>query len=292
MKVKSLLKKNATLSTSDLQMKFKNYFLRKLHQIRKKAIIKFGDVIHFNDSESKIASDSQDYWNQDYSNPILAQDAHWKNKGIFEDHQRWLSMGKEHLDLILSYSSILGFQLPVKQIVDWGCGGGANAVHFAPFAEKYIGIDITSESLAECKKQILECGINNFHPILIDASSPESILTKNINEVDLFHCLYVFEQFPSPAYGLNILKIANKMLKNDGVAFIQIRYNDGRKEEKPKRWGYKLRPYRMTTYTLEEFWENAKAIGFEPVGIFLKPQQPLVRDTCYAYYFLKKKFDC
>jgi 2-polyprenyl-3-methyl-5-hydroxy-6-metoxy-1,4-benzoquinol methylase len=240
------------------------------------------------ESEDKLASDNQKYWNRDYSNPDLAQDAHWKNKGKFEDHQRWLNLGKEHLDLILKYSSVLNFQLPVKQIVEWGCGGGANAVHFAPMTDKFIGIDITSESLDECNKQILECGFNNFHPILIDASDPESVLNKQISEVDLFICTYVFELFPSPAYGLTVLKLAYKMLKNEGIAFIHIRYNDSKKGLKPKRWGYKLHPYVMTSYSIEEFWNNSKEYGFEPLGIYLMPYQPLVNDNYYAYYFLKK----
>lgn len=241
------------------------------------------------DSEKKLALDNQDYWAKDYSNTNLAQDAHWKNNGKFEDHQRWFGLGKEHLDLILNYSSILSFQLPVKQIVEWGCGGGANAVHFSPFTEKYVGIDITSESLVECNKQILESGRNNFHPVLINASTPESVLNEQIKEVDLFICTYVYELFPSPAYGLTILNLANKMLKNEGIALIQIRYNDGKKGMRPKRWGYKLHPYVMTTYTLEEFWENSKEYGFEPVSVYLKPHQPLVNDYSYAYFFLKKK---
>ena len=275
---------------------FRNSLFIKLNILRRstlnkfrKAENKFRNVFHIYDSELKLASDNQDYWNRDYSNPILAQDAHWKNKGIFEDNQRWLSLGKEHLELILKYSSVLDFRFPVKKIVEWGCGGGANAVHFAPLTEKFIGIDITSESLAECGTQILERGYNNFQPVLIDATVPESILNENINNVDLFISTYVFEQFPSPEYGMKILELANKMLRNEGIAFIHIRYNDERKDLKSKRFSYKLHPYLMTTYTLEEFWGKVKNYGFQPLGIFLTPSQPLVKDGSYAYFFLKKK---
>ncbi len=261
-----------------------------LNNIRK-AESKFRDVFHIYDSEIKLASDNQDYWNRDYSNPILAQDAHWKNKGIFEDNQRWLSLGKEHLELIQNYSSVLNLKFPVKKIVEWGCGGGANAVHFAPLTEKFVGIDITTESLAECGTQIADCGFNNFQSVLIDATNPESILNEQIDNVDLFISTYVFEQFPSPEYGLKVLRLANKMLRNEGIAFIHIRYNDDRKSLKSKHYGYKLHPYLMTTYTLEEFWENAKINGFQPLGIFLTPSQPLVRDSSYAYFFLRKNVE-
>ncbi len=261
----------------------------KLFQKTIRGIDKFRNRIHLFDSENKLASDNQNFWNWDYSIPGSGQNAHWKNNGIFEDQQLWLSLGKENLDLILKYSSVLSFQFPVKQIIEWGCGGGANAVHLAPLTDKFIGIDITSESLEECNKQVLKCGLNNFHPILIDASAPESVLNNPINEADLFICTYVYEIFPSPAYGLRILKLANKMLKNEGIAFIQIRYNDGKKLLKPKRWGYKIHVGQMTTYSLEEFWKNSKECGFEPLSIYLMPTQPLVDEHYYAYFFLKNE---
>jgi len=266
-----------------------NNFLKKPYYLTKKTISGIRNKLHFNDSERKLAADNQEYWNQDYDEkPILAQDSHWRNKGIFEDEQRWLSLGKEHLDLIRNQNSSLNLQFPVKQIVEWGCGGGANAFHFAPLTETFIGIDINPDSLTECHKQILESGKDNFFPILINASDPETIVQHQIKVVDLFLCTYVFELFPSPAYGLTILKLANNMLKPGGIAFVHIRYNDGRKELKSKRWGYKIHPYIMTTYTLEEFWEDAKNLGFEPLSIYLTPKQPLVSDKCTAYYFLKK----
>lgn len=264
-------------------------FIKKLYRMPKVLMRKIVDILPYYESENKLARDAHEYWNQNYSKvPQIAQDAHWKDKGIFEDGQRWLLLGKEHLDLILSHSELLNFRLPVKHIVEWGCGGGANAIHFAPFTEKFIGIDISQESLDECYNQLLENGHDNFHPILINASTPKSILSEPVNEVDLFICTYVYELLPSPAYGLTVLKLANNMLRNKGVAFIQIRYNDGRKELKSKKWGYKITPYNMTTYTIEEFWENSKELGFEPVSVFLKPNQPLVNDQCYAYFFLKK----
>ena len=164
--------------------------------------------MQYYENENKLATDNHEYWNKDYSDANLAQDAHWKHKGKFNDIHRWQSLGKEHLELIGKYASALNFQLPVKQIVEWGCGGGANAVHFAPLTEKFIGIDITPDSLAECKKQILDHGYDNFHPVQINATFPEAILEQKIKEVDLFLCTYVYELFPSPNYGLNILKIA------------------------------------------------------------------------------------
>lgn len=265
-----------------------NAFSRKMHRKLMGLFNSFRYRINIAESEEKLAHDNHNYWNRDYSNPILAQDAHWINNGKFEDHQVWLSLGKEHLKLLYDFSSLLNINFPVKQIVEWGCGGGANAVHFAPLTEKFIGIDITSESLTECERQLLNIGLNNFFPIKINASLPEAVLNSNVKDADLFICTYVYELFPSSEYGMNILKLANSMLKKGGIAFVHIRYNDGRESLKSKKWGYNVHPYIMTTYTLEEFWERSKECGFEPICIYMKPYQPLVNDKYYAYYFLKK----
>ena len=241
------------------------------------------------ESEKKLATDSKKYWSGDYVNNVtIAQDAHWQNRGIFEDTSRWLALGKEHIDLISLYSGVLGIEFPIDRMVEWGCGGGANAVHFAPLTKEYIGIDISKDSLRECERQMNKFGYRNFIPVLVDAVDPESITSEDIFNNDLFLCTYVYELFPSPEYGITVLKLANSMLKKGGIAVIQIRYNDGRKGMASKRWGYGKNPYQMTTYTLEEFWKQTRYKGFQPFGIFMKPEQPLINDMCYAYYFLKK----
>lgn len=248
-------------------------------------------IFNISQSEDKVISDSVKYWSKDYSeNSTLSQDAHWRGKGIFEDEERWLKVGKENLDLISRYSGPLNLHFPVKQIVEWGCGGGANAIHFAPKTDEFVGIDIAAESLKECEQQITRCGLNNFHSILIEASRPESVLSDRNLCPDIFLCTYVYELLPSRAYGLRILNIANKILKNDGVALIQVRYSDGRMDKYATKSKYSKNPYNMTTYTIEEFWNHAISHGFEPVGVVLKPVQPLVNDQHYAYYILAKRY--
>jgi len=265
------------------------FLLRKIKKMAKKISGKFRNTFGIYDSESKLASDAQDYWRRDYSKKEnLAQDAHWKNKGIFQDTNRWLSLGKEHLDLIMQYASVCNLDFPVNKIVEWGCGGGANAVHFAKYTKEYIGIEITQESLNECKSQLVAYGFNNFKPVLINVDTPETINQYKITNVDFFLCTYVYELLPSPSYGIKILQLAFDMLKTGGVALIQIRYHDGIKNLKSRKWDYKSNPYLMTTYTIEEFWNQSVEIGFTPLGIYLKPVQPLVNDFQYAYYFLRK----
>ena len=247
-------------------------------------------IFNLYESEEKLVNDSKEYWSRDYSKDTkIAQDAHWRGKGIFKDEHRWQNLGKEHFDLIYKHASVLNLNFPLRKIIEWGCGGGANAIHFASHTNEFIGIDITLESLVECGRQIENRGLKNFIPILVDPIKPESVLKESIECGDLFLCTYVYELFPTPEYGLKILKIAHGMLITGGVACIQIRYNDCRRKMYSKKWGYKINAYQMTTYTIEEFWNSALETGFEPVSIVLQPKQPLVNEQCYAYYFLKKK---
>ena len=51
----------------------------------------------------------------------------------------WLAWGAGHLDLYRNFARMLDVPLSVHRIVEWGSGGGANAIHFAPFAQEYVG---------------------------------------------------------------------------------------------------------------------------------------------------------
>lgn len=238
------------------------------------------------DSEEKLIKDAQEYWNEE----SLVKDAsHWRGGlGVFKNEMNWLKLGKEHLNLVQAYATQSDLIFPVEKIVEWGCGGGANAVHFSPLTKQYIGIDINSENLLECGRQMVAMGLDNFQPILIEVQNPEAALIAETMTADIFICTYVYELLPSPNYGLRILKLANQMLKENGTGLIQIRYNDPSRKHASRKWGYKINPYHMTTYSLEEFWNYSIAFGFEPLGIYLLPKQELVNDERYAYYILKK----
>ena len=62
---------------------------------------------------------------------------------------------------------------PLQAIVEWGTGGGLNAVQLAPEASRYFGVDISALSLRECARQVEAGGSGQFIPVLIDAENPE-----------------------------------------------------------------------------------------------------------------------
>jgi cyclopropane fatty-acyl-phospholipid synthase-like methyltransferase len=236
------------------------------------------------ESEDKLRKDAEQYWNAP-STELLNQYSHWRGAGIFADDDLWLALGRKNLELYQQFCHMMGVTKPPRRIVEWGCGGGANAVHFAPLAETYVGIDIARPSLRECASQLEAAGFHNFEPVLVDAGAPETALTQIEQKCDLLLSTYVFEVFPTPEYGLQVLKIARKLLNEGGMAIIQVRYIRDSWRSRPKRFAYK-RNFTSNAYRVETFWDEAEKCGFLPQAVRLVPQDKLNNNTNYAYFIL------
>jgi SAM-dependent methyltransferase len=240
------------------------------------------------DPETRLIGDSQNYWNKP-EDQSLKQNSHWRGVGIFADDENWLTLGRDHLRLYQQLARAVDPPRPVKRIVEWGCGGGMNAVHFGQIAEEFFGIEISSASLNECARQMKSAGLQNFVPILIDAANPETALSQIRGTCDLLISTYVFELLPTPEYGLRVLRIAFELLSPGGLAMIQIKYSEGDWKTKPQRWAYARNLAWNATYRIEEFWQAAENCGFKPRIVTLLPKQPRVNDRNYAYFLLQRE---
>jgi Methyltransferase domain len=245
------------------------------------------NVTGLNETETKLIGDSQAYWN-DQADSSLRQNSHWRGVGIFADDTRWLALGREHLKFYEEFARVVDLKYPLKRIVEWGCGGGMNAVHFGSLADEFCGVDISPSSLAECGKQMNTVGLHNFTPILVDAAAPESALSCLGGPCDVFISTYVFELLPTPGYGIRILRIANEMLAAGGIAMIQIKYSEGDATTRSRAWAYAKNLAWNATYRIEDFWQAAQQCGLTPRMVTLQPRQPLVNDRNYAYFLLQK----
>jgi len=105
----------------------------------------------FPHSSSRMVRDAARYWSGAHDDRWL-NDSHWRSGSVFDGTDRWAVMGQEHLQLFHSLRRTMGEPAAMKRIVDWGCGGGANAVLFAPLAEELIGVDVSADSLEECAR--------------------------------------------------------------------------------------------------------------------------------------------
>lgn len=241
-------------------------------------------LIGWHESEAKLTRDAQAYW--DAPPPGQRETfAHWRD-GFGEDGT-WQSIGRENLAALDRLAPAAGFDGKLRRVVEWGCGGGANAVHFGTRCDTFYGVDITSHTLAECDRQMTAAGLGSkFHGVQIDAATPESALDAIDGGCDAFVSFYVFELFPTPKYGERILKIARRLLRPGGIALIHVKYETGL-ATRSRRWGYKLGVASMTSYRIDEFWQLAATCGLAPQAVALVPRQPLVGDERYAYFALR-----
>jgi SAM-dependent methyltransferase len=242
-------------------------------------------AVHFRQPENTLISSCRAYWS-DLRSTKKQQDSHWRGVGIFADDARWLALGDEHFEIYEEFSRAVNFRRP-RRIVEWGCGGGINAVRFGPLADVFYGIDISPDSLKECARQTQNAGLHNFTPVLIDPANPEAVLT-HIESCDLVISTYVFEALPSPEYGVRVLRVIREVLSPGGMAVIQTKYKEGSKATASRRWNYAKNLAWNATYRIEEFWELAGSCGLTPKMVKLQPEQPLVFDRNYAYFCLIK----
>lgn len=240
--------------------------------------------VGFVHSNGRLTRDASQYWTG-VGNDLMRNDSHWRSGSKFEDTKLWAAMGHEHLQLYQRLRRTVGEPPPLRRIVDWGCGGGANAVSFAPLAEEIVGVDVNAQSIEECGRQVALVSSTPFRKVLIDIARPEEAAEVIPRPCDLFLCFYVLELVPTQAYGLRLMRIAYNLLGPGGQAFVQIKYATRSWRTQPRRRSYRT-AVAGNTYRIEEFWAAMEDIGFRPAAVTLVPRNDL--DEHYAYFLLVK----
>lgn len=235
-------------------------------------------------SDRRIAEDAHEYWTESGSASWKAN-SHWRDAHVFGDGDLWYDIGRQHLEMFDRSARAVGFDRPLRRVVEWGCGGGANAVHFAARAEEFVGVDVVPETLDECARQVAAHSDTPFTRVLAEVAHPERVVDQ-VGTCDLFLCFYLFELIPSPEYGERLLRIASQVLAPGGLALIQVKYHDGGFWSRPRRRGYRTSVAGMTSYSVPEFWQLVTKCGLRPEGLSLVPENEL--DRRYAYFLVAK----
>ncbi|MEJ2867228.1 class I SAM-dependent methyltransferase [Actinomycetospora sp. OC33-EN08] len=233
----------------------------------------------------RLVADAARVWSDD-SSDSWAEDSHWRGGGRIDD-DRFAAIGAEHLALFDRLAGTVGGRQHLGRVLEWGAGGGANAVAFAPRADEFVAVDVAAASLPECARQVRAVCDTPVVEILVDLAAPESALGTIPRPVDVAVCLYVLELVPTPAYGLRVLGVLADALAPDGLAFVQIKYDTGRLRTRSRRRNYRRNSANMTTYRLDEFWTAAGTVGLEPLAMTLVPENDL--DERYAYLLLRRR---
>jgi len=162
-----------------------------------------------------------------------------------------------------------------ERVVEWGVGGGANAVKF-PKAT-YYGVDIAPLTVAEAERQYSKAGGRDFRscPILID--NPESV---GVSDCDLFLSTYVFQHFPDKEYGARVLRVAFDMLRPGGLLVVQIRTSTQAPPDRPYRDNFT----HTATWSETAFAQLLVACGFDVLIT-----RPVERPKDYIYFGAQKR---
>lgn len=229
---------------------------------------------------------AQAFWN-DLSTPVRRQDAHWRGHGVFADDAVWLGVGRAHAALLERALAERGERLRAARVVEWGCGGGANAVHFGRDATVFHGVDVSPESLAECARQMTAAGLSCFVPVQVDANRPRAALSRIEAPVDLFLCLYVMELMPTEAHALEVMDIAAEILRPGGWALVHIRRAKLGRGSRP--WDYAANMAMNVRFTVDAFAHACRERGLEVRLVESRDEVPELNERDYVYFVLQRR---
>lgn len=233
--------------------------------------------------DARIGKQAARYWSAADGDASWESNSHWR-QGIGDE--TFEEVGRDHWEIYQRFARALRIQTP-GTVIEWGAGGGANAVAFAPTAQRFIAADISPDNLAECVRQVeavCSTAVDSRH---IDLADPDSATEGLRSACDTFLCLYVIELAAGVDAVRTILGIAERVLRPGGMALIQTKYHTGDRRTRGRTGlAYTRNMALSTTFTVEEFWRLADECGLEPQLITLVPRNRL--DSRYAYYALVK----
>jgi hypothetical protein len=231
---------------------------------------------------ARRVADAGQFWKDDQA-PVWASDSHWRS-GLGEE--AFIEVGQDHLAMFETMARALDKSAPYGVVIEWGSGGGANAVAFAPAASTFIAADVSAASLTECERQVGMACDTPVEQILVDIEHPERAVTGRENSCDVFLCVYVLECTAGREEALRIMRIAERLLVPGGVAFVQVKYRTASPLTRSFGRNYRQNMGNMTTFGIDEFWLCADDFGLVPRLVTLVPRTRL--DRRYAYYALTK----
>ena len=196
----------------------------------------------------------------------------------------WELIGPEHHAYFLDFARAVEADPRPARVLEWGAGGGANAVAFAPQAEEFIAVEVSPAALDECRRQVAAVCDTTFTPVLVPVDRPEAATEVLPGVVDLFLCFYVIELLPSQQHARRVMQTAATLLRPGGLAVVQAKYQTLSPLTRSRTWAYRRGVASMTSFPIDAFWSMAAECGFTPHSVRLVPRNQL--DERYAYYFL------
>ena len=170
-----------------------------------------------------LAADTGRYWSRSSSTPWIRDLSHWRGQGRWSDDRTWRAIGERHFASFEQLCATAQHARPIRSMVEWGPGGGSNAVAFAREMTEFYGVDISEANLTECGQQLSRMDFAGWRPVKIDAADPRGCLNAIKTPIDFFLSTAVFQHFPGKAYGAQVMRIAHQLLAPRGLALVALK---------------------------------------------------------------------
>lgn len=137
------------------------------------------------------------------------------NEGIREDG--FLESGEADIALLLSaIASLLGHEIPLNNVLDFGCGAGRLTLPLARRATQVVGCDIAPTILTHARQNAREAGLINT--TFIETSELSRLRD---SQFDFICSLLVFQHI-RPIDGYKLIRTLLRLLAPGGVAALQL----------------------------------------------------------------------
>jgi hypothetical protein len=210
-----------------------------------------------------------DVWERNPDETYRRNISHWRGEGRWTE-EKWQAHGLLTKRRVRDLFRTAGRRMANAQsrvVLEWGPGGGANVLALAEWASLVYGVDVSQANLDECSRVVDEVGAGAFRPVLL-TGDPSTALEQVEQPIDVFVSTAVFQHFPGKEYGTEVLEAVRPAMAEDGLGYVQIRYNDGRERYRSKPLAeYRQSHITATSYGLAEFWKLLVRAGYAPMKI-------------------------
>ena len=234
-------------------------------------------------SAAEPVEQAHQVWRASLHHPQVQELAHWRGHGRWADDQEWLDIGRKSLAMLRKTLRVffpeLGAALEAWQpgaeplfsgpALEWGPGGGSNALTLAPLFPRYYGVDISEASLAECARQCASANLAGFVPVHLTAPDPMAVVGQIPEAVDFVLSTAVFQHFPGQEYAQQALHALYALMSPGALAIIQIRYDDGKARFSPKSGDYPSQCAVYTSFKLDEFYDMCEVARLDVLEILI-----------------------
>ncbi|MBL7074504.1 class I SAM-dependent methyltransferase [candidate division KSB1 bacterium] len=140
----------------------------------------------------------------------------WPNKKGKWDIDEFFTIGKREIDLIMEYIKSLGFNVPRRKALDFGCGIGRLTQPLANYFDEVYGVDI-APSMIELANKFNQHGdkckyyLNETDDLKVFPDNSFNFIYTNITL-----------QHMAPTYSKNYIKEFLRILVPDGLLIFQL----------------------------------------------------------------------